>query len=148
MLFQVEKTVDTEMDAKITALRDLHSRYCDVHNAAKTYYETFSSLVHNQRLLAESFYQLSLKEADLKPDLSEQSETLRSYSHNGEELLKSLQYFVSSLQTLSDKTIRDTLLTVQTYEQVSRAYYLFISGYNNIIFYSRLVCHLMYVVMN
>lgn len=116
-LGKVEKTIDTEMDAKINNLRDIHQRYRDVYTAAKNYCETFTTLVHNQRMLAESFYQLSLKEAEIKHNLTEQSEVLRGYSHNGEELLKSLQYFVSSMETLCEKTIKDTLLTIQTYEQ-------------------------------
>ncbi|CAD5221915.1 unnamed protein product [Bursaphelenchus xylophilus] len=116
-LGKVEKTVDSDMDQRINNLKDLHNRYKDVLNAAKTYSDHIQALNNSQRILSESLYQLSLKENDLKQTLTDRSEVLRSFSHNGDALIKSIGHFVSSLETLSNKTIKDTMWTIQVYEQ-------------------------------
>lgn len=105
------------MDSRINSLHDLHARYREVFNSARTYAECCTRLNNSQRTLAESFYQLSLRENELKQSLADRGEVLRAFSHNGDALLKSLNYFVSSLETLCGKTIKDMLQTVAVYEQ-------------------------------
>ncbi|CAD5215944.1 unnamed protein product [Bursaphelenchus okinawaensis] len=121
-LGKVEKTIDTDMDSRINNLKDLHNRYRDVLTAAKTYSDHIQALNTSQRILSESIYQLSLKENDLKQTLTDRSEVLRAFSHNGDALIKSIGHFVSSLETLCNKTIKDTMLTIQVYEQARLEY--------------------------
>ena len=45
------------------------------------------------------------------------AETQRTLTKNGETLLGALNFFVSSVNTLCNKTMEDTLLTVKLYEQ-------------------------------
>lgn len=44
------------------------------------------------------------------------SETQKCLSKNGESLLNALNFFVSSVNTLCNKTIEDTLITIKQYE--------------------------------
>lgn len=43
---------------------------------------------------------------------------MRNICHNGEMLHKALTYMISSLETLCEKTIADTLITVHNHDQV------------------------------
>ncbi|KAI6215421.1 hypothetical protein M3Y94_00383400 [Aphelenchoides besseyi] len=115
-LGKVERTVDTDMENRIQTLNDLHNRYRNVYNAAKTFMNNYIATNNAQRSLAETFYQLSIRELDLKETLTDHSEMLRLNCNQGDAFVKSLSYFVSSLETLCMKTIKDTLQTVQVYE--------------------------------
>lgn len=44
------------------------------------------------------------------------ADTQRSLTRNGEVLLAALHFFNNSLNTLTNKTIEDTLLTIRQYE--------------------------------
>lgn len=44
------------------------------------------------------------------------ADTQRSLTRNGETLLAALHFFNNSLNTLTNKTIEDTLLTIRQYE--------------------------------
>jgi len=113
---KVERTIDVDMESRINGLNELHKRYCDVLVGATAYSAHFNALNASQKLLAESFYQLSLRETDLKERLTEQNEAMRQFSQSADEFSKQLGYFVSSMETLCTKTIRDTLQTVDIYE--------------------------------
>ncbi|KAI6177240.1 AH domain-containing protein [Aphelenchoides bicaudatus] len=113
---KAEKTVDTDYDQRITNLNDLHNRYGDVLKASTAYLTNFNAWNASQKQLAESLYQLSLREQDMKEKLNDQNEAIRQINQNAEDFSKQLAYFVSSLDTLVNKTIKDTLLTVQICE--------------------------------
>lgn len=44
------------------------------------------------------------------------ADTQRTLTRNGETLLAALHFFNNSLNTLTNKTIEDTLLTIRQYE--------------------------------
>ena len=44
------------------------------------------------------------------------AETQRLLSKNGETLLSAITFFISSVTTLVDKTIEDTMLNIKQYE--------------------------------
>jgi len=112
-----DKTVDPELDARIDDLRDLHRRYQDVLLQARQFLALFEQTNNMQRNLAESLYQLSVKESEgANRDLNLQSDSFRVTSQQGETLLRTLNYFVSSISTLTDSTIADTLLTIDHHD--------------------------------
>ncbi|KAH7701667.1 Arfaptin-like domain containing protein, partial [Aphelenchoides avenae] len=115
-LGKVDKTVDKELETKIDDLRELHRRYKEVSSTAQAFATHLTQTNTLQRSLAEAMYQLSLREDSLKTDLS-MGDTLRSVCHNGDQFLRSLGHFTSSLQTLCDKTFEDTLMTIQQHDQ-------------------------------
>ena len=69
-----------------------------------------------QHALGEAFTDLSQKSPDLQEEFVYNAETQRSLTRNGEALLGALNFFVSSVNTLCNKTIEDTLLTIRLYE--------------------------------
>uniref|UniRef100_A0A0N5ALY3 AH domain-containing protein n=1 Tax=Syphacia muris TaxID=451379 RepID=A0A0N5ALY3_9BILA len=121
-LGKAERTVDKELEGKIESLKDLHRRYNQVLNMSRSFANYLHSLHDTQRSLAESLYQLSLKETALSKDCAGSSECHRSLAHNGELLERSLNFFLSSLQTVCDKTFEDTLFTIHSHDQARLEY--------------------------
>jgi len=121
-LGKVEKTIDVDMDNRIATLYDLRNRYREILHAATAYSTHFNTLNNANKMLAESFYQLSLREGDLKEALTGRNEVLRQFALHADEFSKQLAYFVSSMETLCNKTIQDTLMTVQIYENARLEY--------------------------
>lgn len=64
------------MDNRINNLHDLHNRYREILNAATAYSTHFNALNNANKMLAESFYQLSLRETDLKETLNDRNEVI------------------------------------------------------------------------
>ena len=66
--------------------------------------------------MGEAFADLAQKSPELQSEFLCNSETQRSLSRHGEVLLAALNFFVSSVNTLVNKTMEDTLLTIKRYE--------------------------------
>ena len=60
------------MESRVNALNDLHARYTDVYKAARAFGQHHAALIASQRQLAESFYQLSLREVQYSARVAEQ----------------------------------------------------------------------------
>lgn len=69
-----------------------------------------------KQALSEAFSDLSQKSPELQEEFKSNSETQRALSKNGEMLLNALNTFLSTMNTLCNKTIEDTLMTVRQYE--------------------------------
>ena len=69
-----------------------------------------------QHALGEAFSDLAQKSPELQEEFLYNAETQRNLTKNGETLLGALNFFVSSVNTLCNKTIEDTLLTIRQYE--------------------------------
>lgn len=78
----------------------------------------YSCVIHfwQQQALGEAFSELSQKSPELQDEFTSNSETQRNLSKNGELLLNALNFFLSSINTLCNKTIEDTLVTIRQYE--------------------------------
>lgn len=63
------KTVDKELDERIESLHDLQNRYLQVLTNANLFLAHFNASSHAERALADSIYQLSVKEDSLKVSL-------------------------------------------------------------------------------
>ncbi len=79
------------------------------------FWYNFSKLIR-QQALGEAFSELSQKSPELQEEFKTNSETQRNLSKNGEMLLNALNTFLSSINTLCNKTIEDTLMTIRQYE--------------------------------
>ena len=73
-------------------------------------------VVQTQRSLGDAFGELAQKSTELAEEFSYNAETQKSLCANGETLLGALTFFTSSVSTLCNKTMEDTLLTVKQYE--------------------------------
>ncbi|KAF8784513.1 arfaptin-2-like [Argiope bruennichi] len=116
------RTVDAEMEAQIELLRDTQAKYCNILRLARALTSHFYHVVQTQHALGEAFSELAHKSPELQEEFSYNADTQRSLSKNGETLLGALNFFVSSLNTLCNKTMDDTLLTVKQYENARLEY--------------------------
>ncbi|KAK7878157.1 hypothetical protein WMY93_031203 [Mugilogobius chulae] len=64
----------------------------------------------------DAFTDLSLKSPELHEEFRYNAETQKLLSKNGETLLAAINFFISSVNTLVDKTIEDTMINIKQYE--------------------------------
>jgi len=110
------RTVDTEMEKHIQGLRETQARYAGLLKIAQTFANQFKNIVATEKQLAEAFTELSLKSPDLQDEFSQNAALQKVVSKNGETLIAALTFFTENLQTLSTKTIDDTIMTIRDYE--------------------------------
>ncbi|XP_056418645.1 arfaptin-1 isoform X4 [Hyla sarda] len=110
------RTVDLELEAQIEILRDNKKKYEHVLKLAQTLSSQLYQMVQTQRQLGDAFADLSLKSLELHEEFGYNADTQKLLAKNGETLLGAINFFISSVNTLVNKTIEDTLITVKQYE--------------------------------
>lgn len=110
------RTVDSELEAQIELLRDTQRKYLSILRLSRAFSSHFHHCVQTQHALAEAFADLAQKSPELQEEFMYNAETQRNLTKNGELLLSALNFFISSVNTLCNKTIDDTLLTIRQYE--------------------------------
>ncbi|XP_014103448.2 arfaptin-2 [Bactrocera oleae] len=111
-----QRTVDSELEAQIEQLRETQRKYLSILRLTRAFSSHFHHVVVTQHALAEAFADLAQKSPELQEEFTCNSETQRNLTKNGELLLSALNFFISSVNTLCNKTIDDTLLTIKQYE--------------------------------
>merc|ERR1712025_49730 len=115
-LGKTSKTVDPELEEQIEALRDTQRKYSNILRLAKTLSGHFFNMVQTQNSLGECFSDLAHKSPELQQEFLYNAEAQRNLTKNGQQLLASLNFFVSSVNTIVNKTMEDSLATVKMYE--------------------------------
>lgn len=115
-LGKTSRTVDSELESQIEYLRDTQRKYLNILRLTRNLVNHFYHVVHTQHALGESFADLAQKSPGLQQEFIFNSDLQRTLSKNGEMLLNALNFFLSSVNTLCNKTIEDTLVTVRQYE--------------------------------
>ncbi|KAK0133513.1 Arfaptin-2 [Merluccius polli] len=110
------RTVDLELEAQIEVLRDTKRKYENMLRLARALTNHFYSMVQTQHALGDTFADLSQKSPELRDEFGYNAETQKLLCKNGETLLGAVNFFVSSINTLVNKTMEDTLLTIKLYE--------------------------------
>ncbi|XP_033832849.1 arfaptin-2-like isoform X3 [Periophthalmus magnuspinnatus] len=110
------RTVDLELEAQIDLLRDTKLKYENILRLATALSSHFQSMVQTQQALGDTFTDLSQKSPELQDEFGYNAETQKLLCKNGESLLGAISFFVSSVDTLVNKTMEDTLLTIKLYE--------------------------------
>ncbi|XP_068173231.1 arfaptin-2-like isoform X4 [Antennarius striatus] len=110
------RTVDLELEAQIELLRDTKNKYENVLMLATALTNHFQSMVQTQQALGDTFTDLSQKSPELQDEFGYNAETQKLLCKNGESLLGAINFFVSSVNTLVNKTMEDTLMTIKQYE--------------------------------
>lgn len=110
------RTVDMELETQIEILRDNKRKYQHVIKLAQTLAGQLSQIMQTQRQLGDAFADLSLKSPELHEEFGYNADTQKLLAKNGETLLGAINFFISSVNTLVDKTIEDTLLNIKQYE--------------------------------
>ncbi|XP_053259066.1 arfaptin-1 isoform X2 [Podarcis raffonei] len=94
------RTVDLELEAQIEILRDNKKKYENVLKLAQT--------------LSTQLFQME--------EFGYNADTQKLLAKNGETLLGAINFFIASVNTLVNKTIEDTLITVKQYESARIEY--------------------------
>ena len=137
-LGRTTKTIDPEMEKKIESLVETQSRYNRILTLAKalnshmfnviqvrvpvkySFSAATSSLkctnLQVQKALADVFSDLSFKQPELQQSFASNSSTQKSLAKNGDKLLSAIRFFTDALDTLINKTMQDTLLTIKQYQ--------------------------------
>ncbi|XP_026137603.1 arfaptin-2-like isoform X3 [Carassius auratus] len=110
------KTVDLELEAQIDVLRETKMKYEQILRLARELTSHFYNMVQTQQALGDTFADLSQKSPELQDEFGYNAETQRLLCKNGETLLGAINFFVSSINTLVNKTMEDTLMTIKMYE--------------------------------
>ncbi|XP_028275213.1 arfaptin-2-like isoform X3 [Parambassis ranga] len=110
------RTVDLELEAQIDVLRDTKLKYENILRLAAALITHFQSMVQTQQALGDTFTDLSQKSPELQDEFGYNAETQKLLCKNGEALLGAINFFVSSIDTLVNKTMEDTLMTIKLYE--------------------------------
>ncbi|XP_061596686.1 arfaptin-2-like isoform X3 [Cololabis saira] len=110
------RTVDPELESQIQALRDTKRKYENLLRLARALTNHFYNLVQTQHNLGDAFAELSQKSPELRDEFGVNAETQKLLCRNGETLLGDVNYFLSSVNTLVNKTMEDTLATIRSYE--------------------------------
>lgn len=110
------RTVDLELEAQIEVLRDTQRKYSNILRLSRSLMVNFTQVVQTQRALGEAFSEQAQRSVELQEEFTYNCETQRALVKNGETLLAAINFFVSTVNTLCNKTIEDTLLTVKHYE--------------------------------
>ncbi|NWZ27221.1 ARFP1 protein, partial [Asarcornis scutulata] len=116
------RTVDLELEAQIDILRDNKKKYENILKLAQTLSTQLFQMVHTQRQLGDAFADLSLKSLELHEEFGYNADTQKLLAKNGETLLGAINFFIANVNTLVNKTIEDTLLTVKQYESARIEY--------------------------
>lgn len=126
------RTVDLELEGQIEALKDTQKKYANILRLARAMSSHFYNVVQTQRALGEAFSEMSQKNPELQEEFSYNSETQKTLSKNGETLLGALNFFISSVNTLCNKTMEDTLMTIKSYEASRLEYDAYRSDYEQL----------------
>lgn len=110
------RTVDAELEAQIEQLRETQRKYSNILRLSRALTSHFYHVVTTQHALGEAFADLAQKSPELQEEFLYNSETQRNLTKNGETLLSALNFFTSSVNTLCNKTIEDTLQSIRQYE--------------------------------
>ncbi|XP_030237707.1 arfaptin-2 isoform X5 [Gadus morhua] len=110
------RTVDLELEAQIEVLRETKVKYEQVLRLATALISHFNNMVQTQQALGDSFADLSQKSPELQDEFGYNAETQKLLCKNGDSLLGAINFFVCSINTLINKTMEDTLLTIRLYE--------------------------------
>lgn len=116
-LGKTTRTVDTELEGSIEQLRETQRKYLSILRLTRAMSTHFFHMVQTQHALSESFSELAQKSPELQEEFLYNAETQRNLTKNGEILLNALNFFCSSVNTLCNQTIDDTLITIKQYEQ-------------------------------
>lgn len=110
------KTVDPQLDARIESLRDIQRKYSRMIALATQFETHFLAVVETQKSMAEHLAYMSVRNPELHSQFHFNSEAQKQLTRSGEKLIVAMETFSTNLQTVSAKTMEDTLMTVRNYE--------------------------------
>ena len=126
------RTVDSELEHRIETLKETQKKYSQLMSLARQFQANFTFVVETQKSMAEHFAFMSIRSPELHTQFHVNSETQKVISRNGDILLEAIKHFSSNLQTVSSKTMEDTLQTAKGYDSARLAYDAYRSEFENL----------------
>jgi len=115
-LGKTTRTVDSDLESRIEHLREIKRRYLQLLGLSRAFTSHFYHVTQTQQALAEVFAELAQKSPELQQEFLFNAETQRNLHKNGEVLISALNFFLSSINTLCNKSIEDSIITIKKYE--------------------------------
>ena len=116
------RTIDPNLEQRIESLKETQKKYAQLIELSLRFHFHFGNVVEMQKSLAENFAFMSVRTPELHTEFHFNSETQKTIARKGETLLAAFQFFASNMQTVSTKTMDDTLQTVKGYETARLSY--------------------------
>lgn len=126
------RTVDADLEKRIESLRDTQKKYAQLMSLTRQFHMNFVAVVETQKSMAEHFAFMSVRSPEMTAQFHYNAETQKVISRNGETLLAAVKHFTHNLQTVSTKTMEDTLQTVKVYESARLSYDAYRTEYENL----------------
>ena len=114
--------MDPQLETRIETLKETQRKYSQLISLTNQFHVQFTQTIETQKSLAEQFAFLSIRSPELHSEFQYNSEAQKRVARNGDTLLSAVRFFSANLQTISTKTMEDTLLTVKNYESVRLTY--------------------------
>ncbi|EDV24394.1 uncharacterized protein TRIADDRAFT_15005, partial [Trichoplax adhaerens] len=116
------RTFDAQLEGQIQGLRDTQFKYTSLLRLIKQYIIQFRAVLITQASMGDTFADLAIRSVDLESEFTSNAKTQKAILENGETMMAAMNFVVSSLTTLCDKTMADTLETVKVYENARIEY--------------------------
>ncbi|XP_067943913.1 arfaptin-2-like isoform X2 [Watersipora subatra] len=116
------RTVDPKVDVAISELRVLQATYVKLIDEVTRMQSCFSNFVYTQKCVTNVLGELALREPKLSSDFNMNAESQKLLIVNGEQLLGALNFFLSNMKTMCNRTIQDCLDTAKKYESARLQY--------------------------
>uniref|UniRef100_A0A914ULL9 AH domain-containing protein n=1 Tax=Plectus sambesii TaxID=2011161 RepID=A0A914ULL9_9BILA len=121
-LGKTQRTLDPELEQRIEQTKDLQKRYLQLLQLSRSFTSFFNQMTTMQSSLAEAMNDLAQKEPRLRDEFTCNSEAQKTIAQSAQTLMNALNFFLSTMETLCEKTIEDTLKTVRSYDQARLQY--------------------------
>ncbi|CAN9509347.1 unnamed protein product [Ophioblennius macclurei] len=116
------KTVDLELEPRLELLKDDRMRYGHMTKLAQTLANQLAQFAVTQKSLGDALTDLSIKTPALHVEFGMNAEAQKFLSKSGESLTAAINVFTADVNTLVNKTIEDTMITVRLYESARIEY--------------------------
>ena len=116
------KTVDTALEAQVETLRTTQKKFNHLLFLSNQLATGMQGVADTQRALSENFAFLSVKAPELGTEFDSSSKIQKVQSKHSDDLVRVLLAFHHKMETLVNKTMEDTFLTVKQYETARLSY--------------------------
>ncbi|XP_029986043.1 arfaptin-1-like isoform X1 [Sphaeramia orbicularis] len=116
------RTVDLDLEPRLELLTDDRRRYDDITKLAQTLANQLAQFTVTQKTLGDAFTELSMKTPTLHLEFAVNADAQKFLSKSGQTLTEAINTFTSDMNTLTNKTIQDTMINAKQYQAARMEY--------------------------
>ncbi|XP_035463755.2 arfaptin-1 [Scophthalmus maximus] len=110
------RTVDLDLEPRLELLKDDRRRFDQATKLAQTLADQVAQLAATQKTLGDAFAELGLKTPALHVEFGMNAEAQKFLCKSGETLTAAINSFTADMNTLVNRTMEDTMVSVRQYE--------------------------------